>query len=107
MFGKTYHKWDIIFTEPLELYQFQIANKSFDFFLKILLRSYGTLFDNFTKIQESILAKRTQMTTHVVKGLLRKLEKMDILDYIPQNNKPKLLLLKARVDSKYIMVFIG
>ena len=85
-----------------ELYQFQIANKSFDFFLKILLRSYGTLFDNFTKIQESILAKRTQMTTHVVKGLLRKLEKMDILDYIPQNNKPKLLLLKARVDSKYI-----
>jgi ATP-dependent DNA helicase RecQ len=42
------------------------------------------------------------MTTHVVKGLLRKLEKMDILDYIPQNNKPKLLLLKARVDSKYI-----
>jgi ATP-dependent DNA helicase RecQ len=85
-----------------ELYQFQIANKSFDFFLKILLRSYGTLFDNFTKIQESILAKRTQMTTHVVKGLIRKLEKMDILDYIPQNNKPKLLLLKARVDSKYI-----
>jgi ATP-dependent DNA helicase RecQ len=85
-----------------ELYQFQIANKSFDFFLKILLRSYGTLFDNFTKIQESILAKRTQMTTHVVKGLLRKLEKMDILDYIPQNNNPKLLLLKARVDSKYI-----
>ena len=85
-----------------ELYQFQIANKQYDLLLKILLRSYGSLFDNFTKIQENIIAKRTQLTTQEVKDFLIKLEKMDILDYIPQNSNPKLLLLKTRVDSKYI-----
>ena len=85
-----------------ELYQFQIANKKFDILLKILLRSYGSLFDNFTKIQENIIAKRSQLSTQEVKDFLSNLKQMDILDYIPQNSNPKLLMLKTRVDSKYI-----
>ena len=85
-----------------ELYQFQIANKQYDILLKILLRSYGSLFDNFTKIQENIIAKRAQLSTQEVKDFLTKLKQMDILDYIPQNSNPKLLMLKTRVDSKYI-----
>lgn len=85
-----------------ELYQFQIANKQYDILLKILLRSYGSLFDNFTKIQENIIAKRAQLSTQEVKDFLTNLKQMDILDYIPQNSKPKLLMLKTRVDSKYI-----
>ena len=85
-----------------ELYQFQIANKQYDILLKILLRSYGYLFDNFTKIQENIIAKRAQLSTQEVKDFLTNLKQMDILDYIPQNSNPKLLMLKTRVDSKYI-----
>ena len=84
------------------LYQFQIANKQYDILLKILLRSYDSLFDNFTKIQENIIAKRAQLSTQEVKDFLSKLKQMDILDYIPQNSNPKLLMLKTRVDSKYI-----
>ena len=85
-----------------ELYQFQIANKQYDILLKILLRSYGTLYDNFTKIQENIIAKRAQLSTQEVKDFLTNLKLMDILDYIPQNSNPKLLMLKTRVDSKHI-----
>ena len=85
-----------------ELYQFQISNKQYDILLKILLRSYGSLFDNFTKIQENIIAKRAQLSTQEVKDFLTNLKQMDILDYIPQNSNPKLLMLKTRVDSKYI-----
>ena len=85
-----------------ELYQFQIANKQYDILLKILLRSYGSLFDNFTKIQENIIAKRAQLSTQEVKDFLTNLKQMDILDYIPHNSNPKLLMLKTRVDSKYI-----
>ena len=83
-----------------ELYQFQIANKQFDLMLKILLRSYGTLFEAFTKIQESIIAKRTQLSTTEVKTLLNKLKDLDILEYIPQNSTPKILFLKQRVEAK-------
>ena len=85
-----------------KLYQFQIANKQYDILLKRLLRSYGSLFDNFTKIQENIIAKRAQLSTQEVKDFLTNLKQMDILDYIPQNSNPKLLMLKTRVDSKYI-----
>ena len=85
-----------------ELYQFQIANKQYDILLKILLRSYGSLFDNFTKIQENIIAKRAQLSTQEVKDFLTNLKQMDILDYIPQNSNPKLLMLKTRIDTKYI-----
>ena len=85
-----------------ELYQFQIANKQYDILLKILLRSYGSLFDNFTKIQENIIAKRAQLSTQEVKDFLTNLKQMEILDYIPQNSNPKLLMLKTRIDTKYI-----
>ena len=90
-----------------ELYQFQIANKQYDILLKILLRSYGSLFDNFTKIQENIIAKRAQLSTQEVKDFLTNLKQMDILDYIPQNSNPKLLMLKTRVNSKYISLSKG
>jgi ATP-dependent DNA helicase RecQ len=87
-----------------ELYQFQIANKAFDLMLKILLRSYGTLFEAFTKIQESIIAKRAQLTTKEVKTLLNKLKEMDILDYIPQNSNPKILFLRQKVEAKKLNI---
>jgi ATP-dependent DNA helicase RecQ len=87
-----------------ELYQFQIANKAFDLMLKILLRSYVTLFEAFTKIQESIIAKRAQLTTKEVKTLLNKLKEMDILDYIPQNSNPKILFLRQKVEAKKLNI---
>ena len=74
-----------------DLYKFQIANKSFDGLLKIMLRSYGTLFESYTKIQESIIAKRAQLSTDEVKEKLNKLNALDIIKYIPQNSHPKLI----------------
>ena len=74
------------------------------FFIKILLRSYGTLFDDYTVIQESILAKRLQITTKQVKEILLKLENLDILKYIPENNSPKLMLLTERLNPKKIII---
>ncbi|MGC6470263.1 MAG: RecQ family ATP-dependent DNA helicase [Flavobacteriales bacterium] len=81
-----------------ELYQFQIANKPYDVLLKILLRSYGTLFDNYTKIQESIIAKRSQLSIPDVKILLEKLNAFNIIEYIPQNSDPKILFLKPKMN---------
>ena len=85
-----------------DLYKFQIANKSFDGLLKIMLRSYGTLFESYTKIQESIIAKRAQLSTDEVKEKLNKLNALDIIKYIPQNSHPKLIFLKERLDVKQL-----
>ena len=87
-----------------DLYQFQIENPLYDPLVKTILRSYGNVFDNFTKIQESILAKRSGLTTHEVKGYLQKLNNMNILEYLPKNNTPKIFFNMARVDAKMLSI---
>lgn len=85
-----------------DLYKFQIANKSYDDLLKMMLRSYGTLFESYTKIQESIIAKRTQLSTEEIKVRLNKLNDLEVINYIPQNSYPKLIFLKERLDVKQL-----
>lgn len=87
-----------------ELYQFQIANGIYDRLLKTILRSYTQVFDSFTKIQESIIAKRSGHTVEEVKYYLQKLHNMKMLEYIPQNSTPKLYFTIARVDAKVLPI---
>ena len=67
-----------------------------------MLRSYGTLFESYTKIQESIIAKRTQLSTEEIKVRLNKLNDLEVINYIPQNSHPKLIFLKERLDVKQL-----
>ena len=87
-----------------ELYQFQIGNPIYDRLVKTILRSYGDVFDSFTKIQESILAKRSGHSTQEVKYYLQKLHNMNILEYLPQNSTPKIFFSMARVDAKMLPI---
>ena len=87
-----------------EIYQFQIGNPLYDPLVKTILRSYGNVFDSFTKIQESILAKRSGLTTNEVKYYLQKLNNMNVLEYLPQNSTPKIFFTMARVDAKMLSI---
>lgn len=87
-----------------ELYQFQIGNPIYDRLIKTILRSYGDVFDSFTKIQESILAKRSGHSTQEVKHYLEKLNNMNILEYLPQNSKPQIFFSMARIDTKTLPI---
>lgn len=87
-----------------ELYQFQISNPIYDRLIKTILRSYGDVFENFTKIQESILAKRSGHSTQEVKYYLQKLHNMNILEYLPQNSTPKIFFSMARMDAKMLPI---
>ena len=87
-----------------ELYQFQIENPIYDRLVKTILRSYGDVFNSFTKIQESILAKRSGHNTQEVKYYLQKLHNMNILEYLPQNSTPKIFFSMARVDAKILPI---
>ena len=87
-----------------ELYQFQIANPIYDRFIKTILRSYGEVFNRFTKIQENILAKRSGQSTQEVKHYLQKLHNMNILEYLPQNSSPKIFFCISRVEAKMLPI---
>ncbi len=85
-------------------YAFQVANKSYDKFIKLLLRSYTGLFNDFVKINEDDIAKNLKITKPDVVKILQKLEKYNLIAYSPQNNKPKIIFLEEAIDSKDFML---
>ena len=42
-----------------DLYKFQVANESFDGFIKLLLRSYTGMFSEFVPINEEALSRKS------------------------------------------------
>ncbi len=83
-----------------ELYKFQIANKYYDNFLKLLLRSYANLFYNYVIINEKEIANKFNVNNEEVVRLLNKLVQLEILKYAPKNNNSQITYLKARKDTE-------
>jgi len=86
------------------LYRFQVANEFYDHFIKILLRSYSGIFTEFVRISETELAQRTKLSQEEVRVHLSRLEKLQILDYIPQTEKPLLIFVQERLNNKDIRI---
>jgi ATP-dependent DNA helicase RecQ len=86
------------------LYKFQVENSYYDHFIKLLLRSYSGLFQDFTKISETELANRLSVDVPTVVKYLKRLEQYEILNYIPQKSKPQLIFLSERSDAKQILI---
>ena len=86
------------------LYRFQVENTSFDPFIKAILRSYTGIFTEFSVISENELAKRTNLPVHKVVELLKHLEKLQLLDYVPATDKPSITFSEDRVDAKDIFL---
>lgn len=87
-----------------ELYKFQISNKYYDRFIKLLLRSYGNLFNNYVFINELQLAERYNSDITEVKRLLIKLQQLEIVKYQEQNSNPQLTFIKARKDVEALQL---
>jgi ATP-dependent DNA helicase RecQ len=87
-----------------ELYNFQIENSSWDPFIKTLLRSYGGSFENFVRIREFDISRRTNMNVQQVVDGLKQLHEFKILSYYPQTDQPQVTYLKSRqhADSLFI-----
>jgi ATP-dependent DNA helicase RecQ len=81
------------------LYKFQVEHPHQDVFVKLLLRSYGGVFDGYIPIQERVLAQREKVDESMVQKQLIQLHKLGVLDYQPQKNKPQLTFLQSRADA--------
>jgi ATP-dependent DNA helicase RecQ len=86
------------------LYNFQIQNAGWDPFIKTLLRSYGGAFENYVKIKEYDLSRRTTLSVQqVVEGLLQ-LQQFSLISYLQQTDKPQVTYLKARQQSNRLFI---
>ena len=87
-----------------ELYHFQVANVHYDSFIKLLLRSYSGLFENYVTINEQTLSSRFNSPPTQVVDLLEKLQQLEILKYLPRTNAPKLIFTKNRAEASTIKI---
>jgi len=87
-----------------QLYNFQIQNPAWDFFVKTLLRSYGGAFENYVGLREFDLAQRNNMSTQQVIEGLKQLQAYGILNYLPQTDYPQVTWLKPRLHANELYI---
>ena len=87
-----------------DLYKFQIASPSFDGFIKLLLRTYSGLFDNFVKINEFDLAKKINTSRDEIIKTLNYLQQHQLLTYAPQTEQAQLTFEQERIDVKNLTI---
>jgi len=91
-------------TDKESLYRFQVENAFFDPFIKTLLRSYSGIFSEFSSIREEDLAKRTNLTPDKVVEFLVKLAKLQVIDYVPRSENPRIVFTENRIESKDLTI---
>ncbi|GGH31674.1 RecQ family ATP-dependent DNA helicase [Sphingobacterium alkalisoli] len=89
-----------------ELYKFQVQSAKYDSLIKVILRTYGGVFDLYVPINEFEFAKKLGIPFDVVVELLIGLEKQQISSYIKSTDKPQLQFLQSRVDYKNLYIDI-
>ncbi len=87
-----------------DLYKFQVANESFDGFIKLLLRSYSGMFTEFVAVNEELLAKKTALSRDTIYHYLVRLSAQNIIRYIPGKKTPLVIFTDERIDRRALFI---
>ncbi|MDX9812663.1 MAG: ATP-dependent DNA helicase RecQ [Bacteroidales bacterium] len=87
-----------------DLYKFQVANESFDGFIKLLLRSYTGMFTDYVAVNEDQLSKKAAITRDTVYHFLVRLSSMNIINYIPGKKTALVIFTEERLDRKSLYI---
>ncbi|MAX05245.1 MAG: recombinase RecQ, partial [Flavobacteriales bacterium] len=93
-----------ITTTSTDLYRFQITNKLYDSFIKLLLRSHSNILNHLVVINEEKIATQLNSSVNKVREILIKLKQLDILEYQEKNNLSQLTFLQVRQDLDRLQV---
>jgi ATP-dependent DNA helicase RecQ len=85
------------------LYEFQISEPNFDPMIKVLLRMYGgEIFTNYTTIVENNISKNLNISTKEAVNMLLHLNKLNLLTYEQQKDKPQVIFITPRQDASVL-----
>ena len=87
-----------------ELYRFQVEHEPFDHFIKTMLRSYSGILSGFVIFSEAELARRSDLSVEKVVSNLKYLGKLQLLDYLPQTDKPRVIFIQERLDTRDLTI---
>ena len=84
-----------------DLYNFQIKFPKYEPVIKVLLRSYGALYEQYAHIKEKEVAYRAKISEHELSVQLDNLNTQGVISFIPQTTLPKLIFLQNRINLKF------
>ncbi|MCX6325428.1 MAG: RecQ family ATP-dependent DNA helicase, partial [Bacteroidia bacterium] len=87
-----------------DLYKFQVANESFDGFIKLLLRSYTGMFSEFVPINEDALSRKSAASRDTIYQYLVKLSSFNIIRFIPGKKTALVIFTEERLVRKALMI---
>ncbi len=87
-----------------DLYKFQVANESFDGFIKLLLRSYTGMFSEFVPVNEEALSRKSAASRDTIYQYLVKLSSLNIIRYIPGKKTALVIFTEERLVRKALMI---
>ena len=89
-------------TTSKKVINFTKNNDKLHQFISVVLRNYGGIFEQETKIDEYYLAKKAGITNQQVRKYLTKLEDAEVLIYKQAESNTEVLFLYPREDEKTI-----
>ncbi|MEP6627796.1 MAG: ATP-dependent DNA helicase RecQ [Ginsengibacter sp.] len=87
-----------------DLELFEENYPKFDQVIKGLLRFYEGIFDYPVSINETLLAKFISINKDDLISGLNAIQRMDIIDYVPQKEKPQIQFLQNRVNAENLFI---
>lgn len=84
------------------IYKFYLMNPYYEEVLKKVLRTYGGSFESYVEIYEPAIANGIDLTVEQVVGQLHELKKQEVIDYIPQKDKPQMSFLIERLPESHL-----
>ena len=91
-----------ISSNPDALYNFQVKHVEWDSFIRLLLRTYGGLFEGYVRIRESQLAYTTKWSVAKIKEKLNQLTDMGLAHYVPAAQEDRITWTAARQHAAHI-----
>lgn len=93
-----------VLVSPMNLYRFQVEQPVYDPLIKVLLRSYSGLFDDYVRFSEKELAKRAETDLENLRKQLMYLRQIELVDYQPATDEPSLTFLEPRVPENEVRI---
>ena len=87
-----------------DLYRIRLNRSDLDPFIRVLLRLYPGIFNDFKAIDESEIATWSGYTIDRVRELLRRLWQLRVIRYIPSNRSPMIYLHEERLPREDIYI---
>lgn len=102
---ETDHPSRVVFTVNRDdLYKVQVEKEELDYFIKVLLRTYTGIFNDFVAVNENEIAYLSGYTLERIHELFKRLWQLRLIKYIPGNRAAMAIFLEERLSPENLRI---